>query len=63
MQVRTAAKKAGRLLDTPSELWAYFVERTRANLHLVLCFSPIGDAFRERLREFPSLINCCTIDW
>uniref|UniRef100_A0A8C3KVW3 Dynein axonemal heavy chain 12 n=1 Tax=Calidris pygmaea TaxID=425635 RepID=A0A8C3KVW3_9CHAR len=26
-------------------------------------FSPIGDAFRNRLRQFPSLINCCTIDW
>lgn len=25
--------------------------------------SPIGDAFRTRLRMFPSLINCCTIDW
>jgi dynein heavy chain, axonemal len=29
----------------------------------VLAFSPIGDAFRDRLRAFPSLINCCTIDW
>ena len=28
----------------------------------MLC-SPIGDAFRERLRQFPSLVNCCTIDW
>ena len=25
--------------------------------------SPIGDAFRNRLRKFPSLVNCCTIDW
>ncbi|KAG7168085.1 Dynein heavy chain 3, axonemal-like 6, partial [Homarus americanus] len=25
--------------------------------------SPIGDTFRTRLRMFPSLINCCTIDW
>lgn len=25
--------------------------------------SPIGDAFRQRLRMFPSLVNCCTIDW
>ena len=24
---------------------------------------PVGDAFRERLRKFPSLVNCCTIDW
>ncbi|KFM56765.1 Dynein heavy chain 7, axonemal, partial [Stegodyphus mimosarum] len=25
--------------------------------------SPIGDSFRNRLRKFPSLVNCCTIDW
>ena len=25
--------------------------------------SPVGDAFRVRCRMFPSLINCCTIDW
>lgn len=25
--------------------------------------SPVGDAFRARCRMFPSLINCCTIDW
>ena len=26
-------------------------------------FSPIGEIFRARLRQFPSLVNCCTIDW
>ena len=25
--------------------------------------SPISDAFRTRLVMFPSLVNCCTIDW
>lgn len=25
--------------------------------------SPLGDLFRERLRKFPSIVNCCTIDW
>ena len=25
--------------------------------------SPIGDAFRSRLRMFSSIVNCCTIDW
>merc|ERR1712194_965107 len=25
--------------------------------------SPIGNEFRVRLRNFPSLVNCCTIDW
>jgi dynein heavy chain len=33
------------------------------NLHLVICMSPVGSAFRERLRKFPSLVNCTTIDW
>jgi dynein heavy chain len=32
-------------------------------MHLVLCLSPIGDDFRRRLRMFPSLVNCTTIDW
>ncbi|KAI9346257.1 dynein heavy chain and region D6 of dynein motor-domain-containing protein [Obelidium mucronatum] len=24
---------------------------------------PVGDTFRNRCRMFPSLVNCCTIDW
>jgi dynein heavy chain len=31
-------------------------------LHVVLAFSPVGETFRTRLRQFPSIINCCTID-
>lgn len=44
-------------------MFNYFIDRIKANLHVVLAMSPIGDAFRARLRMFPSLINCCTIDW
>jgi dynein heavy chain len=25
--------------------------------------SPVGEAFRTRLRMFPALVNCTTIDW
>ena len=48
---------------TPLSLFAFFVNRCREHLHIIIAFSPIGDAFRNRLRQFPSLINCCTIDW
>eukprot|EP01083_Nonionella_stella_P245320 852816_1 len=48
---------------TPDATWNTFVQRIRDNLHLVLCFSPVGHLFRTRCRMFPSLINCCTIDW
>lgn len=54
----------GKKVDTtPLALFNFFVERVKENLHLILAMSPIGDAFRNRLRMFPALINCCTIDW
>lgn len=43
--------------------WSAFIERVRSNLHCVLAMSPVGGAFRARCRMFPSLTNCCTIDW
>lgn len=48
---------------TPLALYSFFIERVRQNLHVVLVMSPIGDSFRARLRMFPSVVNCCTIDW
>ena len=48
---------------SPLALFNLFVNRCKENLHVILAMSPIGDAFRNRLRKFPSLINCCTIDW
>ena len=48
---------------SPVALFNMFIGRCRDQLHIVLAMSPIGDAFRNRLRKFPSLVNCCTIDW
>lgn len=44
------------------EIYAYFVSLCRDRLHIVLTFSPVGEQFRNRCRQFPSIINCCTID-
>ncbi|XP_076985176.1 dynein axonemal heavy chain 1 isoform X7 [Tamandua tetradactyla] len=51
------------LQPTKSNLMAAYTGRVRSNIHVVLCMSPIGEVFRARLRQFPSLVNCCTIDW
>ncbi|KAJ0065373.1 hypothetical protein NL108_007570 [Boleophthalmus pectinirostris] len=58
------ARTEGKKIDpTPLSMYSYFTDRLKTNLHIVLAMSPIGDAFRNRLRMFPSIINCCTIDW
>eukprot|EP00842_Homolaphlyctis_polyrhiza_P003881 jgi/Hompol1/4494/HPOL_003652-RA len=58
------AQEEGKAGDgSPMAIYTYFIDRVRKNLHIVLCMSPIGDAFRARLRQFSSIVNCCTIDW
>lgn len=40
-----------------------YLNRVKQNIHMVIAMSPLGEVFRTRLRMFPSLVNCCTIDW
>jgi dynein heavy chain len=55
--------RAANIPETRDNCLQYFVSRVRDKLHIVLCMSPVGDALRIRCRQFPSLINCTTIDW
>lgn len=62
--VRLAAQGGNRNIDvSPAEVFSFFVNRCRQNLHIILCFSPIGSTMRSQIRLFPSLTDCCTIDW
>ncbi|KAI9203090.1 dynein heavy chain and region D6 of dynein motor-domain-containing protein [Polychytrium aggregatum] len=61
--IRQDSRAARPTDSSPAALFAQFVDRCRENLHVVLAMSPVGEAFRNRLRKFPSLVNCCTIDW
>lgn len=62
-KLRVILAKDSQVELTSNIIFNHFVSRCKHNLHIVLCFSPIGDAFRNRLRMFPALVNCCTIDW
>ncbi|XP_076449104.1 dynein axonemal heavy chain 5-like [Babylonia areolata] len=44
-------------------LMEYYLSRVRKNLHVALCFSPVGEKFRQRALKFPGLISGCTMDW
>ena len=37
--------------------------QVRKYLHVVLCFSQVGNKFRIRARQFPALVNCMHFDW
>lgn len=49
-----------RISEDPVE---FFVKRVKDNLHIILAMSPVGDTLRTRILNFPSFVNCCTIDW
>jgi dynein heavy chain len=55
--------KAAGLTPDRGECWKFFIELVKKNLHVVLCFSPVGEDFRSRAKRFPALVNCTVIDW
>jgi dynein heavy chain len=52
-----------KIIETPDNIASLFISRVRENLHICLCMSPVGETLRVRCRQFPSLVNCCTLDW
>jgi dynein heavy chain len=60
--IRNEAKAAG-VADSREAMYEFFINNVRTNLHMILCFSPVGDKFRVRCRKFPALINCSVIDF
>ena len=60
--IRPAVKGAG-ILDNKDNCWNYFIARVKKNLHMSICFSPVGESFRSRARKFPAIVNCTVIDW
>lgn len=55
--------KQDNIPDTRENCWSWFIGKVRKNLHMALCFSPVGESFRRRARQFPALVNCTVIDW
>ena len=60
--MRNEATKAG-VPPTRESIWQYFINKCANNLHIVLAMSPVGDTLRTRCRNFPGLVNNCSIDW
>ena len=59
---RQECQKKGLALNKMNMTSSY-IARVKSNMHCIIAMSPLGDIFRQRLLKFPSLVNCCTIDW
>merc|ERR1719460_63473 len=44
-------------------LYAYFLDRLKDNLHLVFCFSPVNAKFPIRAQKFPAVFSTVNINW
>ena len=44
-------------------IFGQYLSRIKENIHIVMAMSPLSASFSTRLRMFPSLVNCCTLDW
>ena len=51
--VRSRVKAAG-MPDTQDNCWRFFISQVQMNLHMCLCFSPVGDDMSRRARRFPA---------
>ncbi|KAG5345241.1 DYH1 protein, partial [Acromyrmex charruanus] len=60
--MRVPAQEAGLQINR-SNLFSIYQKAVKSNFHAVITMSPIEDTFRARIRQFPALVNCCTIDW
>lgn len=61
--IGTMKKEFPRRPPTNENLYDYYMSRVLKYLHVVLCFSPVGEKFRNRSLKFPGLISGCTMDW
>lgn len=60
--IKDEAKKKG-VPEGKDDLWNFFLEKIKDNLHIVLAMSPAGDSLRIRCRNFPGLVSSTSIDW
>lgn len=44
-------------------MFTQYILRVKMNIHMIIAMSPLGEIFRTRIRMFPSLVNCSTLDW
>ncbi len=59
----SAAAGQQQLSEMQEQTYAKFITNVTSNLHVVLCFSPVGTRFRNYCRDYPAILNTTACIW
>jgi dynein heavy chain 1 len=62
-QIREAVGRKGLIMDSEGELFRWFTQQVRRNLHVVFTMNPASPDFHNRAATSPALFNRCVLDW
>ena len=62
-QIKEAVSRAGLIMDSEDELYRWFTQQVRLNLHVVFTMNPASPDFHNRAATSPALFNRCVLDW
>lgn len=63
ISLRRDASQQGRVTNDKLAVFDLFKQRVNDHIHIAVSMTPSGTLFRQRCRVYPSLIDCCSIDW
>nr|XP_018914608.1 PREDICTED: dynein heavy chain 7, axonemal-like [Bemisia tabaci] len=65
-RIRSLDRKRDKVLQSDGStvaLYNFFLQTVREQLHIMIALNPTDKRFRQRLRKYPALVNCCAINW
>lgn len=62
-KMRPIANQNNLEIVSTNDLFEYFIATVKERLHVILCFSPVGELLRRAIRKMPSVISCCSLNW
>ncbi|EGG20698.1 cytoplasmic dynein heavy chain [Cavenderia fasciculata] len=62
-QCKETAQRNGMIMESEEELYKFFTQLVRRNLHVVFTMNPASPDFHNRSATSPALFNRCVLDW
>jgi len=62
-RIRDSVRRKNLKKQTDEELYSWFTNRIRENLHVIFTMNPTTKDFHNRSTTSPALFNRCVLDW